>query len=154
MATWITDRTKYDVDRVNELHEKANYGTWTTAEQAEWVAGMKGALSSSDFNRIESGIQELASILSISINVKTNWAVDGYLTTSDAYRWLNNINTLRQKFSVKSSTPNTPGSMSPLSYQLMNQIEQILFDMEQIAKDVNLYCSEPICGGEPYYALC
>lgn len=154
MATWITDRTKYDVDHVNELHEKANYGTWTEAEQAEWVAGMKGALSSSDFNRIESGIQELASILSISINVKTNWAVDSYLTTSDAYRWLNNISTLRQKFSVKSSTPSTPSSMSPLSYQLMNQIEQILFDMEQIAKDVNLYCSEPICGGEPYYALC
>ena len=154
MATWITDRTKYDVDRVNELHEKANYGTWTATEQAEWVAGMKGALSSSDFNRIERGIQELASILSISINVKTDWAVDGYLTASDAYRWLNNINTLRQKFSVKSSTPSTPSSMSPLSYQLMNQIEQILFDMEQIAKDVNLYCSEPICGGEPYYALC
>lgn len=60
MAIWITDRTQADVDRVNELHDKANVGTWTEEERIEWAAGMKGALSYMDYNRIESGVSELA----------------------------------------------------------------------------------------------
>ena len=48
MATWITDRTQADIDRVKELTAKARSGTWTEEEQAEWAAGMKGALSYTD----------------------------------------------------------------------------------------------------------
>ena len=94
---WITDRTQSDVDRVKEIAAKARTGTWTEAEQAEWVAGMKGALSYTDFNRIESGVLELANILGASVNVKTDWSVSGYLTTSDASRWLANIEAIRSK---------------------------------------------------------
>lgn len=63
MATWITDRTQADVDRVKELTAKARSGTWTEEEQQEWAAGMKGALSYTDYNRIENGIKELAEIV-------------------------------------------------------------------------------------------
>ena len=35
MATWITDRTQADVDRVKELTAKARSGTWTEEEQQE-----------------------------------------------------------------------------------------------------------------------
>ena len=63
MATWITDRTQADVDRVKELTAKARTGTWTEEEQQEWAAGMKGALSYTDYNRIENGIKELAEII-------------------------------------------------------------------------------------------
>ena len=63
MATWITDRTQADVDRVKELTAKARTGTWTEEEQQEWAAGMKGALSYTDYNRIENGIKELAEIV-------------------------------------------------------------------------------------------
>ena len=94
---WITDRTQSDVDRVKEIAAKARTDTWTEAEQAEWVAGMKGALSYTDFNRIESGVLELANILGASVNVKTDWSVSGYLTTSDASRWLANIEAIRSK---------------------------------------------------------
>ena len=59
MATWITDRTQADIDRVKELTAKARSGTWTEEEQAEWAAGMKGALSYTDYNRIENGIKDL-----------------------------------------------------------------------------------------------
>ena len=69
MAIWITDRTQSDVDRVNELHNKANVGTWTEEEQAEWAAGMKGALSYTDYNRIESGVSELAATLGASVSI-------------------------------------------------------------------------------------
>ena len=66
MATWITDRTQADIDRVKELTAKARSGTWTEEEQAEWAAGMKGALSYTDYNRIENGIKELAEIVGAS----------------------------------------------------------------------------------------
>lgn len=154
MATWITDRTQTDVDRVNELHQKAVLGTWTDAEQAEWAAGMKGALSYLDYNRIESGVSELASALGASVSVKTSWTVEGYMTASDASRWLVNVSNIRAKCSGPGSLPGTPTSMDSLTFETMNQIETILAQIERIAKDHLLYCSEPICGGEPYYGIC
>lgn len=63
MATWITDRTQADIDRVKEIAVKGRTGTWTEEEQQEWAAGMKGALSYTDYNRIENGIKELAEIV-------------------------------------------------------------------------------------------
>ena len=154
MAIWITDRTQADVDRVNELHDKANVGTWTEEERIEWAAGMKGALSYMDYNRIESGIQEIASILNASVSVKTDWDANGYLTVSDASRWLVNISNIRAKCSGPGGLSDTPESMNNLTYQTMNLIETILAEVERIANDHLLYCSEPICGGEPYYGVC
>lgn len=154
MATWITDRTQADVDRVNELHDKANLGTWTEEEQGEWAAGMKGALSYLDYNRIESGVSELATALGASVTVKTDWTVEGYLTVSDASRWLVNISNIRAKCSGPGNLSDTPASMDSLTYQTMNLIEEILAEVERIANDHLLYCDEPICGGEPYYGIC
>ncbi len=42
MATWITDRTQADVDRVKELTAKARTGTWTEEEQQEWGCWHEG----------------------------------------------------------------------------------------------------------------
>lgn len=154
MAIWITDRTQSDVDRVNELHDKANVGTWTEEERIEWAAGMKGALSYMDYNRIESGVSELAATLGASVSIKTDWTVEGYMTASDASRWLSNVSNIRAKCSGPGGLPNTPTSMDKLTYQTMNAIEEILAEVERIANDHLLYCDEPICGGEPYYGIC
>lgn len=154
MATWITDRTYEDVARVSEISEKGRSGTWTEEEQIEWAAGMKGALSYMDYNRIEGGIQEIAGILNVSVSVKTNWDVNGYLTASDASRWLSNIRAIRSLCSGKNDTPETPASLNYLHYTVINQVEDILLDIETIANNHLIYCSEPVCGGEPYYALC
>lgn len=154
MTRWITDRTDDDVAQVKALALKAKAGTWTEKEQAEWAAGMKGALSYMDYNRIESGIQEIASILNASVSVKTNWDVNEYLTVSDSSRWLSNIRTIRSLCSGKNYTPETPASLNHLHYTIINQVEEILLDIETIANNHLIYCSEPVCGGEPYYALC
>jgi hypothetical protein len=154
VATWITDRTYEDVSRVSEISEKGRSGTWSADEQAEWAAGMKGALSYTDYNRIESGIQEVADILNASVSVKIDWDVNGYLTVSDASRWLVNISNIRAKCSGPGRLSDTPSSMNNLTYQIMNLIETILAEVERIANDHLLYCSEPICGGEPYYGIC
>lgn len=154
MAVWITDRTQADVDRVNELHDKANVGTWTEEEQIEWASGMKGALSYTDYNRIESGISEIAATLGASVSIKTDWTVEEYMTASDANRWLSNVSNIRAKCSGPGGLPSTPPSMDKLTYQTMNAIEEILAEVERIANDHLLYCDEPICGGEPYYGIC
>ena len=153
MSNWITDRIQSDVDCVKALAERAKAGTWTEAEQAEWASGMKGALSYLDYNRIESGIQEIADFLQAKILVKTNWDANGYLTTEDAARWISNIQILRERCNGFDSTPTTPEKLDYLHFTVINQVEQILMDVETLAKDRLLYCSEPICGGEPYYAL-
>lgn len=152
MATWITDRTQADIDRVKELTAKARSGTWTEEEQSEWAAGMKGALSYTDYNRIESGMKELAGIVGASVSVKTDWTVNGYLTESDASRWIKNVEAIHKKCGGYSTTPRTPESLS-YSFKVINQVEKVLADIEKLAKDRLLYCSEPICGGEPYYAV-
>ena len=149
---WITDRTQSDVDRVKEIAAKARTGTWTEAEQAEWVAGMKGALSYTDFNRIESGVLELANILGASVNVKTDWSVSGYLTTSDASRWLANIEAIRSKNSGSSkiSQTSTSTSMDKLTFDTMNQIESILEDIETLAKTYVTFSGEYMTGEGQY----
>lgn len=302
MATWITDRTQADVDRVKELTAKARTGTWTTDEQQEWASGMKGALSYTDYARIEQGMKELADIVgaklpidpisvvtalntsgdipawdtypskseffmpltakkaglllrSLEFRVKgympgkmrtvlrkygtetalvdksidlvkgyndvvldmgsivlekgveyqlyfaaannfyppsvepswvvandyidiahgsayygddakiifsgtitftgtstPEWGPNSYLTTEDANRWIASVKAIRSKCSGTSFTPDVPESLS-MKFGVINQVEKILSDIESIAKDYTLYCSEPICGGEPYYAV-
>ena len=307
MATWITDRTQADVDRVKELTAKARTGTWTEEEQQEWASGMKGALSYTDYNRIESGMKELAGIVGapysarivqqniqvvtaknesgdipawdtypakyeffmpltakkaglrlrslefrvkgyvpgtmrivlrkygsttaladkftdivrgyndvvldmgsialekgveyqlyfaasnnfyppsvqpswVAVNdcidiahgsayygddsklifsgtvgltmpVEVGWTINDYLTIADATRWIDNVKSIRSKCSGKSSTPETPEALS-CHFAVINQVEKVLSDIEAMAKDHLLYCSDTICGGEPYYALC
>lgn len=302
MAKWITDRTQADVDRVKELTAKARTGTWTTAEQQEWASGMKGALSYTDYARIEQGMKELADIVGVKLpidpisvvtalntsgnipawdnypakseffmpltakkaglplrslgfrvkgympgkmrtvlrkygtetalvdksidlvkgyndvvldmgnivlekgveyqlyfaaannfyppSVEPSWVVandyidiahgsayygddakmifsgtitftgmstpewgpNSYLTAADANRWIASVKAIRSKCSGTSSTPDVPKSLS-MKFGVINQVEKILSDIESIAKDYMLYCSEPICGGEPYYAV-
>lgn len=154
MNQWITNRTYADVARVREITEKAKAGIWTEEEQVEWAAGMKGALSYLDYNRIESGMWDIASVLRASISVKTDWDVNGYITTADAARWIENVKALRALCNGSSDTPGTPDAIEELYFTVINQVEQILSDIEAIANDHLLYCSEPICGGEPCYALC
>lgn len=307
MATWITDRTQADVDRVKELTAKARSGTWTEEEQQEWASGMKGALSYTDYNRIENGIKELAEIVGadysarivqkkvevvtarnsdgdipagdtypakaeffmpltakkaglllrslefrvkgyvpgtmrtvlrkygsttaladkftdivrgyndvvldmgsialekgveyqlyfaasnnfyppsvqpswvasndcidiahgsayygndsklifsgtvgLTVPVEVGWTINDYLTIADATRWIDNVKAIRSKCSGKISTPETPEALS-YHFAVINQIEKVLSDIEAMAKDHLLYCSDTICGGEPYYALC
>ena len=307
MATWITDRTQADIDRVKEIAVKARTGTWTEEEQQEWASGMKGALSYTDYSRIENGIKELAEIVGASYSARivqqniqvvtaknesgdipawdtypakseffmpltakkaglllrslefrvkgyvpgtmrtvlrkygsttaladkftdivrgyndvvldmgsialekgveyqlyfaasnnfyppsvqpswvaandcidiahgsayygddsklifsgtvgltvpaeAGWTINDYLTIADATRWIDNVKSIRSKRSGKSSTPETPEALS-CHFAVINQVEKILSDIEAMTKDHLLYCSDTICGGEPYYALC
>lgn len=149
---WVTDRTQSDVDRAKSITEKARSGTWTDEEKQEWLAGMKGALNYTDFNRIESGMQELASVVGAKTSVKTSWSVNGYMKQSDAVRWLSNVAAIRSKCAGLDSTPDTPGNMENLSFSTMNQIEQILYDIEMLAKTYVTFSGE-FTSGEGQYGF-
>lgn len=153
MAKWITDRTPADIERVAYIFEKAKSKTWTPSEQAEWESGMKGALSWKDYNRIESGIAEIAEIIGANVSVKTTWDENGYLTSTDAIRWVSNIKSIRLLLSGAANSAPTPNTLSPLTFSNLNRIESILLDIETLAKDHLVYCNEPVCGGEPLYGV-
>lgn len=158
MARWITDRTQEDVDRVSIVKERmirfyAGGESINPALKAEWDAGMKGALSYTDFNRIESGMAEIAEELNVSLELKTEWTASQYFTVSDGQRWINNINALRAECNGYSDTPETPKSMNWLDYQTMNKIEKILSDIESRANGVNASFSGEIMTGEDYYGF-
>lgn len=150
MAIWITDRTQDDVDRLKFIYGKAVKGTWTDEEKAEWLSGMKGALDYRDFSRIETGISELASLLGADVDVKTDWDINGYLTTSDATRWLSNIESIRMKNSGSTQIATTPTSMNRLSFETMNQIESILANIESVAKTYVTFSGEYMTGEGQY----
>lgn len=59
----IYDRTAEDVERALALAKKAEAGTLTDAEKAEWLAGMKGCYNATDMNRVEAAVQTLAAEL-------------------------------------------------------------------------------------------
>ena len=150
MSVWITDRTQSDVDQVKAITAKARTGTWTEEERNEWLSGMKGALSYTDFSRIETGISELASVLGASVDVKTDWSINGYLTSSDASRWLANIESIRSKNSGSSQISQTPTSMDKLTFEIMNQIESILENIESLAKTYVTFSGEYMTGEGQY----
>lgn len=157
MAEWITDRTQEDVDRVNELHAKATAGTWTEEEQAEWISGMKGALNSKDMNRIAYGMRELANILGVSTSgfPKTDWTQNDYMTQNQAMHLILSVRNIRLKCSGKSDTPFISSGYYllagfSLTFATINMIEQILSDIEELAKTYVTFSGEYSCGEGQY----
>lgn len=140
----IINRTQADVDRVFELASKG-FANMTSAEQAEWLAGMKGAYNYTDLNRVETAVQYLAEILGVAVTTKTDWRVTDVPTPSAMTRYLNNIRSLRKVNSALANTPAVPDSMTNLTYKTANDIEQILLDIEARINSW-LRCNEIFCG--------
>lgn len=91
--------------------------------------------------------------IGLTVPVEAGWTINDYLTIADATRWIDNVKAIRFKCGGKSSTPGTPEALS-YHFAVINQVEKVLSDIEAMAKDHLLYCSDTICGGEPYYAFC
>ena len=141
----ITDRTQADVNRVKELAAKGKAGTWTAAEQAEWLAGLKGAYNYTDWNRVESAVAEIASLLGVSLETVTTWSATSVPTEADAARYLANVRKLKTVCQGLSGTPNAPESMQRFTYKEANDIEKILTDIEIVIYSW-VRCGEVYCG--------
>ena len=141
----IIDRTQSDVNRVKELAAKGKAGTWTTEEQAEWLAGMKGAYNYTDFNRGESAVAEIASMLGVSLETVTTWSATDFPTEADTKRYIWNVRKLKTVCQGLSGTPQAPESMERFTYVEANDIEKILTDIETVIYSWTR-CGEVYCG--------
>ena len=124
----ITDRSILDIQKLQE-YDEIGYKNLTTEQKNEWLSGMKGALNSSDLNRIESNQQYILNILSNQyiLTFKTNWLMTDFVEDSDENRILSNLKTLMQPFNFEEE-PQVPEK--PLNYfEKINQIENIILQI-------------------------
>lgn len=112
----------------------------------------RGMLTINVLNRIENKQNELKTLLNeigywnTPISNKT-WNYTQIFDIREFTRLINNVNILRTAFFTYKNTPNTP----PITYHYttLNDLEQILYDIGRMIKDVkNLYkeCGAYECG--------
>lgn len=149
--TLVTDRTEADASRYSELRDKG-WAAMTTAERAEWVAGMKGAYNASDLNRVASAMaylsQRFASAgYSVPISSPTDWANGDIPTKGDLDTYLDDLRRIRAALAVMDTTPEAPESMDYLTWAKANDIEKILVDVDDALGRLLL---SPFYSGEIY----
>ena len=149
--TLVTDRTEADVSRHRELTDKG-WAEMTTAEKAEWVAGMKGDYNASDLNRVASAMaylsQRFASAgYSVPVSSTTDWANGDIPTKGDLDTYLDDLRRIRAALAVMDTTPAAPESMDYLTWAKANDIEKILVDVEDALGRLLL---SPFYSGEIY----
>lgn len=152
----ITDRTATDVAIVKQLAAKG-FDNMTTAEQTQWLDGLKGAYNATDLNRVESAVLYLSNALAdlptvisdyaaskgvawdsiynvpydptaYTVTTKTDWRHTDIPLPSDMVRYLANIVLLRSALNF--NTVDLPPDMDNLTYTEANAIERVLFDLD------------------------
>lgn len=149
--TLVTDRTEADVSRYSELRDKG-WAAMTTAEKAEWVAGMKGAYNASDLNRVASAMSYLSQRFasagySVPVSSPTDWANGDIPRKDDLDTYLDDLRRIRAALAVMDTTPAAPESMDYLTWAKANDIEKILVDVDDALGRLLL---SPFYSGEIY----
>ena len=83
----------------------------------------KGAYNYSDLNRVERAVAEISDLAGLGLVTKTDWAMWDIPTSSDMERYLSNVKTIREHYSIETEIPET---MNNLTYEDANNIEKIL----------------------------
>ena len=71
MKEWIepvVDRTKEDVEKASRLFV-SGWGAMNDSEKRVWISGLKGALNTSDLERISNNVQVLADKLHLELEL-------------------------------------------------------------------------------------
>ena len=137
----ITDRTYEDVVRWQTLHDKG-WLAMSSLERAEWLLVAKGRYTHADMNRVESAVQELSARLRElgynhpSLSTKTTWSMSDIPTKADFDRYFGNVAVLRKTIAVPESTPTTPTTAIRLNYQIANELEEILANIDTVTTNL------------------
>lgn len=123
MDKLIFDRTSADVE----------YARNNPSAQ-EWL---KGCYNYIDLNRVEEWCKYLSDLLNSYgyvnlIEGKTDWKVNDIQTVEQMERYLKNVKILIETFAIKKDTPNLPETMNKLTYSQANDIEKILYDINEL----------------------
>lgn len=125
MDKLIFDRTSSDVE-----YAKNN------PSAQEWL---KGCYNYIDLNRVEEWCKYLSDLLNSYgyvnlISEKTDWNIKDIQTVEEMKRYLNNIKVLMNAFTVKPNTPKLPDTINKLNYIQANNIEKILYDIDELLR--------------------
>lgn len=134
----ITDRRRADVDALKNLYTSQNSWTATTVESFA-AATHRGAYNYTDFNRVLTAVDYMASILvgyGFANPYQKIYPADGRLTwqgsdiptIAQTGVYLDNIERIRAALPV--STVDTTETMEAFSWGRANDIEQILVDVD------------------------
>lgn len=150
----ITDRTQFDVDRVNELRRKG-WANMNTQERLEWEIGLKGAYNATDLNRVQSAVIYLRERLydfgyTLNISEKKTWTKQDFPTISEMDEYLKDVRVIRNVIAPMTTTPEVPDTMRGLTYIKANNIERVLLDADRLLSNMNatLVYSGEVFGGE------
>jgi hypothetical protein len=102
----------------------------------------KGAYNFSDLNRVERAVEELAELLGVEIETKTNWSAWDIPTRSDVTRYLGNVRTIQNLCGENTVLPET---LEKMTYATANEIEAVLLRCRNIAEST-IRCGELVCG--------
>lgn len=131
----IFDRTELDVAELQAVTAKLVAGTATAAERAAFLTGMKGAYNYTDLNRVGAAVEYLTALLaSLGYNVPTlpvtGWQEGDIPFSAQMAQYLSNITELRNRLPYVA--PDAPADMTGLTYQEANDIEEILYTLEDV----------------------
>lgn len=122
MSEWlepVIDRTQEDVNQV-----------------LNGINNDKGAFLSSVANRIEGNTEYICDLLNSNgyyVSVETKrWNREDIPNINEINRMKNNLEKLKQSFYIYNTTPSTDNSKISLNFRDINNMEKILFDIDEI----------------------
>lgn len=123
MNKLIFDRTSEDVEYARN-----------NPSAEEWL---KGCYNYIDLNRVEEWCKYLSNLLNSYgyvnlISEKTDWNIEDIQTVEQMARYLNNVKILMETFILKDNTPKIPDTINKLTYSQANDIERILYDINEL----------------------
>lgn len=140
----IVDRTLLDVERWRELRDKG-WSRMTPVERQEWMgeitpipSATRGMYTHNDLNRVERAVEATvdrfkeAGYELPSMVIKTDWTHRDKPQIEDIDRYYNNVSLLREFLVVYPKTPKSPSVDKPLNYEMANNIEKIIVDVNNI----------------------
>lgn len=117
----IFDRTQEDVDLKNT----------------------KGTYNIADLNRVNAKVQELSNLLNqlgyANLVEPKSWVINDIPSPAEMAKYLTDIETIREKIPVYNTTPELwDGTMDNLTFGRANDLEKILFDVEELLVKMQL----------------
>lgn len=141
---YVTDRKRADVERWEYLKAKGWSGM-TDTERMEWMgeivsetSASKGMYTHNDLNRVESAIENMIKRFRYygytvpDMVIKTDWSYKDAFWNGEMIRYYTNVETLRSLLHVYPDTPKAPTIGEKMTYQLANDIEKILRDIDYV----------------------
>jgi len=156
LDTLVTDRTQEDVDYARGLCLKGK--DMTADELTDFLSSLKGMYNYTDLNRVETAVDYVATELvqadtdirqyatdmgvawdsafevpydpsDYSLTVKTDWDEEDIPSATQMARYIGNLILIRDAIQDASNAW-IPDSMNMIDYQIANDIEKLLIDVD------------------------